>query len=65
LIELAGAGPSRCVLTSVEIMFKISARAAKKTHFTITKISRLKLFKEVFAVCSASHTKPTIYSVTD
>jgi hypothetical protein len=39
-------------------MLKHSAITAKKTqHFTVTKINRLTLFKEIIAVCSGSHTK--------
>jgi hypothetical protein len=37
---------------------KEPARTAKKTpHFTVTKINRLTLFKEIIAVCSENHTK--------
>jgi hypothetical protein len=35
----------------VQITFKDSVRTAKKTqHFTVTKINRLTLFKEIIAV---------------
>jgi hypothetical protein len=35
-----------------------SVRTAKKTpHFTVTKINRLTLFKEIIAVYSETHTK--------
>jgi uncharacterized protein YktB (UPF0637 family) len=40
-------------------IFKNSVRTAKKTpHFTVTKIDRLTLFKEIIAVYSENHTKP-------
>jgi hypothetical protein len=43
-----------------KIIFKHSVRTAKKTqHFTITKTDWLMLFKEIIAVCSENHTKPT------
>jgi hypothetical protein len=42
----------------VQIIFKSSGRTSKRTlHFTITKINWLKLFKEIIAVYSDSHTK--------
>jgi hypothetical protein len=42
----------------VEIKYKNPVRTAKKTpHFTVTKINRLTLFKEIIAVCSENHTK--------
>jgi hypothetical protein len=41
-----------------QIIFKYSVRTAKKTqHFTIKKINRLTLFKEIIAVYSENHTK--------
>jgi hypothetical protein len=44
----------------VQVIFKNSVRTAKKTpHFTITKINRLTLFKEIIGVCSENHTKHT------
>jgi hypothetical protein len=44
----------------VYIIFKNSARTAKETpHFTITKINWLTLFKEIIAVYSENHTRPT------
>jgi hypothetical protein len=44
----------------VYIIFKNSVRTAKKTqHFTITKVNWLMMFKEIIAVCSENHTKPT------
>jgi hypothetical protein len=44
----------------VEIILKDSVRTSKTTpHFTITKINWLMLFKEIIAVCSENHTKPT------
>jgi hypothetical protein len=44
---------------AVWILFKNSARTAKKTpHFTVTKINWLTLFKEIIAVYSNNHTKP-------
>jgi hypothetical protein len=40
------------------MIFKNVVRTAKKTpHFTITKINRLTLFKEIIAVYSENHTK--------
>jgi hypothetical protein len=36
-------------------MFKNSVRTAKKTHFTVTKINRLTLFKEIIAVYSEAY----------
>jgi len=50
------------------MLFKNSVRTSKRTpHFTITKINWLTLFKEIIAVYSENHTKPTNtkYSVTD
>jgi hypothetical protein len=45
----------------VQIIFKKSFRAAKKTqHFTITKINWLTLFKKIIPGCSENNTKPTI-----
>jgi hypothetical protein len=42
----------------VQIAYKNSVRTAKKTqHFTITKINRLTLFKEIIPVYSENHTK--------
>jgi hypothetical protein len=42
----------------VKIIFKNSVRTAKKTpHFTVTKINRLTLFKEIIAVYSENYTK--------
>jgi hypothetical protein len=42
----------------VQITFKDSDRTAKKTpHFTVTKINRLTVFKEIIAVYSKSHKK--------
>jgi hypothetical protein len=42
----------------VQILFKNSVRTAKKTrHFTVTKINRLTLFKEIIAVYSVDHMK--------
>jgi hypothetical protein len=39
--------------------YKYSVRTAKKTqHFTITKIKRLTLFKEIIAVYTEDQTKP-------
>jgi hypothetical protein len=41
-------------------MFKNSVRTAKKTQlFTITKINWLTPFKEIIAVYTENHTKPT------
>jgi hypothetical protein len=41
------------------MIFDNPARTAKKTpHFTVTKINRLTLFKEVIAVYSENRTKP-------
>jgi hypothetical protein len=41
-------------------IFKNSVRTAKKTpHFTITKINQLALFKEIIAVYTEHHTRPT------
>jgi hypothetical protein len=43
-------------------------RTAKKTaYFTITKINRLTLFKEIIAVYSENHNKPinTKFRITD
>jgi hypothetical protein len=43
----------------IQVMCKNSARATKKTpHFTVTKINRLTLFKEIIAVYCENHTKP-------
>jgi hypothetical protein len=42
----------------VMMVFKNSVRTAKKTpHFTVTKINRLTLFKEIIAVYSESQTE--------
>jgi hypothetical protein len=42
----------------IYIMFKNSVRTAKKTsHFTITQINWLMLFKEIIAVYTENHTK--------
>jgi hypothetical protein len=42
----------------IRIMFKNSVRTAKKTpHFTVTKINRLTLFKEITAVYRENHTE--------
>jgi hypothetical protein len=42
----------------MQIIFKNSVRTAKKTqHFTITKINRLTLFKEIIAVYCENHMK--------
>jgi hypothetical protein len=52
----------------VHVIFKNSVRTAKKTqHFTITKINRLTLFKEIIAVYSENHTEHinAKWSVTD
>jgi hypothetical protein len=52
----------------VLILFKNSIRTEKKTlHFTVTKINRLTLFKEIIAVYSENHTKliNTKWKVTD
>jgi hypothetical protein len=44
----------------VSIIFNNSVRTAKKTpHFTITKINRLTLFKEINVVCNENHMKRT------
>jgi hypothetical protein len=41
------------------IIFKNPVRTAKKTtHFTITKLNWLTLFKEIIAVCTENQTKP-------
>jgi hypothetical protein len=40
-------------------IYKNSVRTAKKTqHFTVRKINRLTLFKEIIAVYCENHTKP-------
>jgi hypothetical protein len=52
----------------VYIFFKNSVCTSKRTpNFTITKINRLMLFKEIIAVYSENHTKPinTKRSITD
>jgi hypothetical protein len=42
----------------IYVIFKNSVRTAKKTpHFTVTKINRLTLFKEIIAVYSEDHTE--------
>jgi hypothetical protein len=47
-------------LKLVYVLFNNSVRTAKKTqHFTVTKIDRLTLFKEIIAVCGESNTKHT------
>jgi hypothetical protein len=47
-------------------LFKNSGRTAKKTpHFTVTKINRLTLFKEIIAVYSENRTKRIKWRVTD
>jgi hypothetical protein len=47
-------------LKFVCIIFKNLVRTAKKTpHLTVTKINWLTLFKEIIAVYSKNHTKPT------
>jgi hypothetical protein len=52
--NLYGLGRSQLVY----IIFKNSVRTAKKTqHFTVTKMNRLTLFKEIIGVCSESHTE--------
>jgi hypothetical protein len=50
------------------MLFKNPVRTSKRTpHFTITKINRLTLFKEIIAVYSENHAKPinTKCSITD
>jgi hypothetical protein len=50
------------------MLFKNSVRTSKRTpHVTITEINWLTLFKEIIAVYSENHTKPTDtkYSITD
>jgi hypothetical protein len=43
---------------------KDSVRTAKKTpHFTVTKINRLTLFKEIIAVCSENHRNHVTHSM--
>jgi hypothetical protein len=45
----------------VQIIFKTSARISNRTsHFTITKINWLMLFKEIIAIYSDKHTTPEI-----
>jgi hypothetical protein len=49
-------------------MFKNSAHTSKRTsHYTITMIKWLMLFKEIISVYCGDHTKPihSKYSVTD
>jgi hypothetical protein len=42
------------------MLFKNSVRTSKRTpNFTITKINFLTLFKEIIAVYSENHAKPT------
>jgi hypothetical protein len=44
--------------TFVYVTFKDPVRTAKKTqHFTVTKINRLTLFKEIIAVYGEKHMK--------
>jgi hypothetical protein len=46
---------------SRRLLVKNSGRTAKKTaHFTVSKINRLTLFKEMIAVRSENYTKPVI-----
>jgi hypothetical protein len=50
------------------MLFKNPVRTSKRTpHFTITKINWLTLFKEIIAVYSENHAKPTNIkcSITD
>jgi hypothetical protein len=49
------------------IILKNSVRTSKRTHFTVTKINWLTLFKEVIAVYGHNHTKHinTKHCVTD
>jgi hypothetical protein len=50
------------------MLFKNSVRTSKGTpHFTITPMNFLTLFKEIIAVYSENHAKPTNtkYSITD
>jgi hypothetical protein len=43
----------------VKIILKNAVRTSKRTsHFTVAKIKRLTLFKEIIAVYSENHTKP-------
>jgi hypothetical protein len=43
-----------------KILFNNQVRTARKTpYFTVTKINRLTLFKEIIAVYSENRTKPT------
>jgi hypothetical protein len=52
----------------VYVLFKITGRISKRTpNFTITKINRLMLFKEIIAVYREKNTKPinTKCSITD
>jgi hypothetical protein len=43
------------------MVFTNSARTAEKTqHFSVTKINRLTLFKEIIVVYSEHHAKPVI-----
>jgi hypothetical protein len=50
-------------MTDTWLLYKVlknPVRTAKKTQlFTITKINRLTVFKEIIAVFSEKHTKPT------
>jgi hypothetical protein len=50
------------------MLFKNPVRTSKRTpYFTITKINRLTLFKEIIAVYGENHTNliKTRYAVTD
>jgi hypothetical protein len=45
--------------TFIFIIFKNSARTSKRTAHFVTKIAWLKVFKEITAVYSGKHNKPT------
>jgi hypothetical protein len=48
---------ARSSTAGTQLLFNNSVRPAKKTHFTIMKISLLTLFKEIIAVYSENHKK--------
>jgi hypothetical protein len=49
----------------VYTIFKSSVRTSKKTHFTITKIIWLMLFKDVITDYAENHTKNHKYIMPD
>jgi hypothetical protein len=44
-------------LKIIQIIFRNSVRTSKRTHFTVTKITLLMLFKEIIVVSTEKHKK--------